>query len=346
MVCTLEQVRAARDILFERLIVRPHRVVAKGGKRTRRESNVVAVEIGKKITGGVCTGQWCVRVLVQRKYKRLPSRKSDRIPRTCAGAPVDVVEAGGIAGPLVHCYERIDRPLIDPPGIIGGVSIGPREVPQVRGTVGAVVQRPGAEDRFILTSSHVVLPPGYFPNRREVIQPAEGADNPRIVGEVVDNFELTDEQVVEADAALVQIRPEVVATPSLVNCLGSISDVVTGPEDLRGLVDRRQSVTFAGSSSMHHSWGALVSLDAGFRVRYGLRHEVIFDNQIEILSISPDPANPAPFGVSGDSGALIVYRRDDDSLCAVGLLFASVGPFAYAAPLKPITDRFGITFYA
>lgn len=344
MACSIEQVRTARDILFERLIAKPHRAVAKGGKRTRRESNVVAVEIGKKITGGVCTDQWCVRVLVRRKCKQPPARKSDRIPSSCAEAPVDVVEAGGIAEPLVHCYERIDRPLIDPPGIIGGVSIGPREVPLVRGTAGAVVQRSGAEVQFILTNSHVVLPPGYFPSRREVIQPAQEQDNPRIVGEVVDYFDLADDQVVEADAALVRIRPEVVATPGLLNCLGSISGIVTGPEELRSLVERRQSVTFAGASSMHHSWGTLVSLDAGLRVRYGLRHEVIFDNQIEILSISPDPANPAPFAVDGDSGALVVCRRDDDSLCAVGLLFASVGPFAYASPLKPITDRFGISF--
>ena len=56
--------------------------------------------------------------------RRWYADRARRIPKRFRGVPVDVLQAGSVARPLFEWHANVRTRLIDPPGLIGGVSIG------------------------------------------------------------------------------------------------------------------------------------------------------------------------------------------------------------------------------
>ncbi len=331
----------ARDSLCEQLIINRSRPSRRWSRRLR--DNVLAVELSRKLTGGRDTGQWCLRVVVRRKTRRPPAALADRLPRSWRGVPVDVVQGGDRVTPLAHCYPNVHRRLERPPGIIGGVSLGPLQPRNVLGTAAAVVRRSGRTGNYLLTCRHVVQPPGAAPGA--VIQPGGAKRRPRRVGRVVDVFPLNfDGSTNIADAALVELDEGIAATFRMVNCLGHVTATLTDRDALLERVGHNQIVRTAGASTARPTWGTLAAVESGVRVSYNGGREAFFDHQIAIRPGQPDPLTPPQLADRGDSGALVVCPGHHEELMAVGLLFAATEGFAYAAPIGPIMEHFGIRF--
>ncbi|HEX6270593.1 MAG TPA: hypothetical protein VFZ43_10175 [Anaerolineales bacterium] len=112
--------------------------------RLMRMSNVVAVGVGFKITGGVQTNEPCVVVSVVKKLPLIQLPESARLPRALGAVQTDVVETGKIFA-LQDPTEKM-RPARP------GVSIGHYQI--TAGTLGCLVQRNGQV--YILSNNHVL----------------------------------------------------------------------------------------------------------------------------------------------------------------------------------------------
>lgn len=112
--------------------------------RLMRMSNVVAVGVGFKITGGVQTNEPCVAVSVVKKLPLIQLPESSRVPGALGGVQTDVVETGKIFA-LQDPTEKM-RPARP------GVSIGHYQI--TAGTLGCLVQRDGQV--YILSNNHVL----------------------------------------------------------------------------------------------------------------------------------------------------------------------------------------------
>lgn len=112
--------------------------------RLMRMTNVVAVGIGFKTTGGVQTGEISVVVSVVKKLPLVQLPERSRVPQTLAGVQTDVVETG-----MIFAQQ-------DPKGKLRparpGVSIGHYQI--TAGTFGCLVQRNG--QLYILSNNHVI----------------------------------------------------------------------------------------------------------------------------------------------------------------------------------------------
>jgi len=108
------------------------------------KSNVVAIGVGFKITGGVQTNEPAVVVSVVKKLPVIQLPESARVPKTLGGLPTDVVEIGKVFA-LQDPTEKM-RPARP------GISIGHFQI--TAGTLGCLVQRTGQV--YILSNNHVL----------------------------------------------------------------------------------------------------------------------------------------------------------------------------------------------
>jgi hypothetical protein len=112
--------------------------------RLLRMSNVVAVGIGFKTTGGVQTDEISVIVSVVKKLPLVQLPERSRVPQALAGVQTDVIETGPIFA-LQDPKEKM-RPARP------GISIGHYLI--TAGTLGCLVQREGQV--YILSNNHVL----------------------------------------------------------------------------------------------------------------------------------------------------------------------------------------------
>jgi hypothetical protein len=340
----LARLRQAQRKLSQELLHGPLLALRQGRRPTRREDNVVAVEIGERFQRGQPTYEWCLRVVVRHKFKRMPVHVADRLPRSVAGLAVDVIQAGSPAQ-CSACLSDPRKPYPTPPGMLGGLSIGPRRSQASDGTAGLVVRRHGDQHRYLLTNRHVVHMPGtkLADLDGRVQQPGRSSQG-RVIGLYDEQLLLpleTGGAVNLADAALVRLQDQVAAAEGRLNCLGEVSAVLLDPAALRTEIDRRASVTLSGSRS-RGSAGTLFGFEASLKVNYPSGLFAVFSGQLSIRPVALDPQRPAGFAQKGDSGALIVMPTSDDGLVAVGLLHSVAQDLVYAAPLLPIWEHFNI----
>ena len=335
-----QEVVEAKSTLFRELVDLTGAPGAARTGRSLRSRNIVAMDVGEKLRDGYPTGELCVRVYVRKKTPHAPTNRSERIPKTYRGVPVDVLEAGSNVRASMQWHPRVDVPLKEPLGIIGGASIGTESISGEFGTAGAVVSREGSSKLFLLTNKHVVSPR----NTNTVIQPGN-ATPLRRVGQVVDEFPIDlDGEPNVADAALVELNDDVPATALLLNQIGTIIGAVTDDVELRNFCDAQTPVQTYGAGTQRVVRGLLVGCEASVPLRLSNGRTAWFEHQ---LTIQPNPGDPKkwrPFAKGGDSGSVVVHRLDQDRFLAVGLLFAVMKSFAFAAPLKPIVERFKIKF--
>lgn len=108
------------------------------------KSNVVAVGVGYKVSGGVVTDELAVIVSVRRKVAEAELSAADLVPKTIDGIRTDVIETGEIVA-FQNPREKL-RPARP------GVSLGHYQI--TAGTFGCLVSKGG--ERLILSNNHVI----------------------------------------------------------------------------------------------------------------------------------------------------------------------------------------------
>ncbi len=113
-------------------------------KQLLDRTNVVAVGVGYKITGGKKTDSLGIVCSVKKKVAASQLSSADMVPATLDGMPTDIIETGIIRALQSPTEKHRPAP--------GGVSIGHRDI--TAGTLGCLVKKDG---RFVILSNNHVL---------------------------------------------------------------------------------------------------------------------------------------------------------------------------------------------
>lgn len=286
-------------------------------------ANVVGVGIGERTTRGRPTGQRALLLLVRRKYPGEEIARTNRLPRTVAGLPVDVQEVGtlralqgspAVGRPNPRARHRPLRP---------GTSIGPEKTAAGTGcgTCGALV-RAGAQ-RYLLTAGHAFGGLGAVEGTA-VCQPSAfdaGAGPMEVVATVVRTTELESVNVV--DAALARVAEEFDVSAAILGVGAPAGATEAQVDDVVHKVGRTTGYTV----------GRVISVDTDVKVAYG-EAALVFRHQVAIANEGPDT-----FCDAGDSGALILHRQ---SRLGVGLLVAGGPRLGVANHLVDVLDALGV----
>jgi hypothetical protein len=113
-------------------------------KQLLDRTNVVAVGVGYKTTGGKKTDSLGIVCSVKKKVAASQLSSADMVPATLDGMPTDIIETGTIRALQSPTEKHRPAP--------GGVSIGHRDI--TAGTLGCLVKK---DDRFVILSNNHVL---------------------------------------------------------------------------------------------------------------------------------------------------------------------------------------------
>lgn len=261
---------------------------------------IQGVGIGEKVTRGVPTGELALRVYVDRKRPR--SQVVDPVPATVSVPDVadvitDVVEIGVVRPEL---FTQRVRPVM--PGC--GISHPDVTV----GTLGAFARRPGDDELYFLSNSHVIADHGLAKADDPILQPATSDDGTPAdrIGALVRSvpFVYGEEGFPNlVDVALGRIEPGLARTA--IRLIGRPPTGVT-TNVRRGMRVRKVGRTTDLTSGIVEDVNVRLSLrykvSATETRRVGFRDQVLCSR----------------FTQPGDSGALVLSSSDR----AVGLHFA------------------------
>jgi hypothetical protein len=302
------------------------------------EQNVVGVGIGEKIDGDMPTGIMAVKFFVRRKYPENELSKSDLLPKTIDGLPVDVEQTGLFrafdapkrkkkpakpqpAGPLPNPKTRF-RPA--QPGSSVGFQFPAPNTMVMAGTFGALVKdRSGT---YILSNNHVLADEGHLPPGAPIFQPG-----------LLDGGNASHDQV----AALTRFIPLQVGVNNKVDgaiakgtSAGILSNSILhiGPPagTAAAAIDMRVH-KFGRTTS--YTVGRITSIATDVTVSYEVG-DITFEDQIMIVG------DQGQFSAAGDSGSLILERPTNN---AVGLLFAGSPSHTIANHIGEVLRALGVT---
>jgi hypothetical protein len=309
------------------------------------KTNVVGVGVGNKWTSGKRLDQLCIVVLVRQKLPVGALSESALVPREINGVITDVIEVG-----ILNAQQtRTDRWRPIP----GGVSIGHYLV--TAGTMGCVVRDRTSNELFILSNNHVlgnsnqanvgdpILQPGaadggladkdivarlerFVPISFQIEPPSCAIANSivdfsnraaRLIGSShrLKAYQEDLEGINQVDAAIARPVPGIEISDEILEI-----GVVGGTTPARLGMRVRKSGRTTG-----YTTGQVTVLDAAVDINYGDR-VARFEGQIVTTAMSSP----------GDSGSLLV---DDQSLLAVGLLFAGSDSATIHNPIQPVLDN-------
>jgi hypothetical protein len=308
-------------------LVRAFRAYKKHAPHLRKRIGVLAVGFGLKSTNG-CYGfeslphlpapknpkvTYAIRVYVAHKLAKGSLSKREMIPAEYEGVPTDVIEVK--PGRSVGTVDS----TTDFPTLIGGAPIG---FGNLGGTLGIVLTGPDGQQR-IVTCGHVAFGGGIFGhNAGGVFQPPNGTD----VG--IPEINGLNAQV-RQDCASVVLNGAKPAVSNQIQTLGAVAGTVAHTEATVntivmkfGMKTERTTGRIVGAFSFFPSGSLGVS----------------FTNQYTIASTVAS----LPFSDEGDSGALVVARRNG-GLAAVGILIglSSAGE-SIALPIDDALDILGL----
>ena len=287
-----------------------------------KRPGVTGVSIGEKITNGQKTGETAIIVYVEKKHH---VEGEDQIPTEIDGVKTDVVQRSFKANAFVPVQEL--RPAIDATRyaqLRGGMSIGPcrsifLEPPDAPapgnyifvGTLGAIVNDNGTGDPMLLTNFHVAAVNNSWSTSDSMAQPGR-PDGGSCPADAVGTLTRALVQGTTAgggpgvDCAVISVNGNRPTDCSIVS-IGDVRGTAVASEGMavrkRG---RTTELTFGNVSSID----ATVAVDFGDGIGV-----VVFEDQIEI---EVDSTQSAAFGISGDSGSVVV----NDAERVVGLYFA------------------------
>ncbi len=297
---------------------------------------VTAVGVGRKIKDGQRTGDMCIRIYVAKKLPKTKLSKAQLIPASIDGVPTDVIERRFVANPQPDALKqrmkvdeisaRIDTGTYGT--LKGGMSIGPCRVIDgyvYVGTLGCIVKDNATGESMLLSNKHVMCVDDSWTVGDDICQPArndQGSCPADVVGSVVRSIMSAD-----VDGALASIagRPSACDVLQIGPVRGTALHVFDEPVRKRG---RTTELTHGFVDDM--DWSGNVDMGP-----LGIR---FFANQIGLMH---DPSKSPQFGISGDSGSVVVNPNDE----VIGLYFAGddSGEFGLANPIAKVESELGVT---
>jgi hypothetical protein len=299
------------------------------------EQNVVGVGVGEKIDNGMPTGVLAVKFFVRRKYAENELSKSELLPKTVDGLPVDVEQTGLFrafdapkkrkkpqpAGPIPNPKGRF-RPA-QPGSSIGFQFPAPSNM-VMAGTFGAVVKdRAGT---YILSNNHVLADEGKLPPGARIFQPG-----------LLDGGNASNDQV----ASLTRFIPLVVGASNKVDgAIAKGANATILSKDILHIGPPAGAAVAAIDMRVHkfgrttsYTVGHITSIATDVTVSYEVG-DITFEDQIIIVG------EQGPFSAAGDSGSLILERQTNN---AVGLLFAGSASHTIANHIGDVLKALGVT---
>ncbi len=303
-----------------------HGALTEAKRLVRSLDGVTAVDYGVAYKNGKPTDRLSLRFHVGRKKPMRELKAHQRVPRSIADVPVDVLATGyRLHAPGPKSVNDVLRP---------GISVGNLRS-KTTGTLGALVRDNGTGGLCILSNWHVLCGDTDAAAGDRISQPGpmDLGSNPAHEVALLERWCRLSEQVDAAVARLAaggatelqlfgtDIRPAGTVAPAIgmrVLKSGAVTNVT------RAIVDG-----IGGSYRMDYAqFGDGPRWIAGFR-------------------LVPDPAFPVPaLSLEGDSGALWV---EADGYRAVGLHFAGedddspLNDYALAQPIEDVLAKLGVS---
>jgi hypothetical protein len=310
-----------------------------------KRDNVVGVGVGYKVHRGKQTEELCLLVLVSEKLPVEAVDPKSLVPKSIEGVNTDVIEVGFIRA---H-QSRTDRWRPIP----AGVSIGHYMI--TAGTFGSMVRDQSSNERLILSNNHVLANSNNAELGDPILQPGT-ADGGRADDDTVARLErfapisFNEEPptcniatgvaffinqlaaLLSSQHRLIPIRQD----PQAINQVDAavakpvggveISDEILDIGVIGGVTPAKLGMRVRKSGrSTGFTTGIITVMDATVDINYGNK-VARFDSQLISTSMS------AP----GDSGSLLVA---EDSLLAVGLLYAGSDQVTIYNPIQIVLDR-------
>lgn len=263
--------------------------------------NVVGVGIGEKITEGSSEGVLAVKFFVRVKYPKDQLSKSELLPETIDGLPVDVEQTGTFRALAMPNPRQKIRPA--QPGSSVGFAF-PENQFVMAGTFGALVKK--GEEVFILSNNHVLADENRLPLNSDIFQPGlldNGNPNTDAIAKLTGFVPLDAGAFNKADAAIAKVNNK--------NNVNSSVLFIGKPTGAKKAATDMIVHKFGRTTS--YTVGRITSIATDVKVSYDTG-DFSFEDQIIIVG-----ENSTSFSASGDSGSLILERS---SKKAVGLLFA------------------------
>src|SRR5688500_4951961 len=307
---------------------------------------VTGVGVGYKYVGGKRTNETAIVVYVNKKKALKDIPEKERIPKKIQGVSTDVIEREFILYqhlvPIENFQLAADTTTYDP--LRGGISIGPcrllnvptmadancRGVPAAGnyitvGTLGTFVEDNASGDVMMLSNFHVMAMDNGWNPGDNIVQPGRpdgGVCPTGVVGQL-------QRAVVggEVDCA--------VAT--LINRSSSCEIVDIGYVTGQVIATLGMAVRKRGRTT-GLTYGTIDTINLTVIIDFcdGIG-PVTFINQI---GIAVDSSQSTQFGISGDSGSVVV----DASRRVVGLFFAGnqTGTYGVANPIQSVLDALDV----
>ena len=209
-----------------------------------------------------------------------------------------------------------------------GVSIGHREVTAGTGTLGCLVDTPGA--RCILSNNHVLAISNTASLGDHILQPSPAdastsSNTPSRIATLTDFEPLRFGSAVNhMDAAIAALEDVDSAIPDIMT-IGRPANPPVAPFLAQSVVKHGRTTGLTFGSVVDTSFDGNIHYQGS--VAY-------FENQIVVAG------HAGPFSERGDSGSLIL---DTSGPHPVGLLFAGDDSQAIANPIQSVLNRFGAT---
>lgn len=317
------------------------------------KKNVVGVGIGYKTTNGQKTKDVAVVAMVEKKEPMAALSRTDLLPRTVAGQPVDVMEVGRI----VALKSRTDRWRPAP----GGVSIGHYKI--TAGTLGCLVIDNRDNTKVILSNNHVLANSNNASQGDAIYQPgpADGGSLsdkiaaldkfvPINFGEDEPDCDLLDQYLRFSNwlARFFDSSHRVLAKKYRPQAANLVDAAIAIPIDDNvvedKIIDIGKPLGTAGAylgmeveksgRTTGTTEGKITLLNATIKVDYGGGKIATFEDQLVSGYMSR----------GGDSGSLLVTDNDNnDDPAAVGLLFAGSNTTTIYSPIRYVTSMLNVT---
>jgi hypothetical protein len=300
---------------MKRKQIAPHKLIIAEYLHLRAHPGVVSVGIGRKETKRKLTGRLCVKIYVQKKYRKrtLPH---DELPKSTTilvpigrglyrsrRVPTDIIEMSDVV--------FANSPTLLHPVVPSGSQIGFVSAIAGFGTCGAVVRHRSTGEVVTITAGHVVADPGtnnISPNRL-VYQPQPPAHRETFVfartrgGFIGDNLQAGGFVDI---ALLANVRNATNAT------WDSQIPAPVGVMSTTQVVSQRIGIVKVGASTLR-TVGAFSAFHASLEPRPGL----LLRNVLEFVN------HGTVLGDRGDSGALVLSSAPNQSGFLIGVLFAT-----------------------
>ncbi len=339
---TIEEIRPIKKDAERDLLKRP---------------GIVGVDIGYKVTKGRKTEDLSIIVYVEEK-KDVPTK--ERIPKEIGGVKTDIVQRRFKPNAFMPVEQL--RPAIDATRyaeLRGGMSIGPcrsvfLEPPDVPtpgnyiivGTLGAIVTDNGTGDHMLLTNFHVAAVNDSWSAGDTMAQPArpDGGSCP------ADSVGTLARAVVQGTTAG--------GNPGVDGAVISVSGARPTNCEIIGIGDVRGTAVAAVDMAVRKrgrttelTYGKVISTDLTVSVNFGDGiGNVTFQDQIEI---EVDETQSATFGISGDSGSVVVndgervvglyFAGNVEETDAVGNVITPEGVIGIANPIAAVESALNVT---